>query len=45
MCMQVLFVVGRGLGRERCGVEGSVRSGVCVGMLAVGKRAIVCVGS
>ena len=35
----------RGLERGWWGVKGSVGSDVCVGVLDVGKRVIVCVGS
>jgi hypothetical protein len=45
MCMYVLFVAERGLGRGRCGVRGSVATDVCVGRLDMGKRVTVCVGS
>ena len=45
MCRRVVFVGGRGLGRGRWGVGGSVGSGACVVEWVVGKRVIVCVGS
>ena len=35
----------RGLGRGRWGLKGSVGSVVCVCVLDMGKRVIVCVGS
>jgi hypothetical protein len=45
LCLEVLFGGRQGLGRRQGGVGGSVRSGVCVGEMVVGKSAIVCVGS
>jgi hypothetical protein len=40
-----IFLAGRGLGRGRCGVDGSVGGIVFAGRLDAGNRLIVCVGS
>ena len=45
MCIRVLSVAERGLGRGQWEVGDSVGSDVCVGRLDVGKRVVVCMGS